>query len=96
MSFDPTSEDLSRRGRAHTRLRELLDARGPATLHPHERDRLVDGADALLFGEPDALERRDEALDMLDDLVDSGRWEASAANAVAQALRACGQTALKR
>ena len=91
MSFDPTSDDLARRGRAHTRLRELLDARGPAVLHPYERDQLVDAADALLFGEPDALERRDAALDLLDDLVEFGRWEPSAANAAAQALRACGE-----
>jgi hypothetical protein len=93
--FDPTSEDLTRRGRAHTRLRELLDARGPSALHAHEREQLVDAADALLFGETDALERRDAALDLLDDLVDSGRWEPTAANAVAQALRACGQTAVR-
>ncbi len=93
--FDPTSEDLARRGRAHTRLRELLDARGPALLHPHEREQLVDAADALLFGEQDSLERRDAALDVLDDMVECGRWEATAANAVAQALRACGQAAVR-
>jgi hypothetical protein len=96
MSFDPTSEDLARRGRAHTRLRELLGARGPAVLHRHEREDLVDAADALLFGEPDAVERRDAALDLLDDLVESGRWEPSPANAVAQALRACGPVAASR
>jgi hypothetical protein len=90
--FDPTSEDLARRGRAHTRLRELLDARGPAVLHAGEREQLVDAADALLFNEEDALERRDAALDLLDDLVESTRWEPPAANAVAQALRACGPT----
>jgi hypothetical protein len=90
MTFDPTSEDLVRRGRARTRLRELLDARGPAVLHDHEREQLVDAGDALLFGEPDALATRDAALDLLDDLVEFGHWEPSAANAVAQALRACG------
>ena len=95
MSFDHSSEDLARRGRAHTRLRELLDSRGPTGLHQHEREQLVDAADALLFNEEDALERRDAALDLLDDLVESGRWEPAAANAVAQALRACGQTAVR-
>jgi len=95
MSVDATTEDLARRGRAHTRLRELLDARGPSSLHPHEREQLVDAADALLFQEPDALERRDAALDLLDDLVECGRWEASAVNAVAQALRACGPAAAR-
>ena len=93
--FDPTSDDLTRRGRAHTRLRELLDSRGPATLHPHEREQLVDAADALLFNEADAPERRDAALDMLDQLVEAGRWEPGSANAVAQALRACGQGAVR-
>ena len=96
MSFDPTSEDLVRRGRAHTRLRELLTLRGPAVLHQHERDQIVDAADALLFGEPDALERRDATLDLLDDLVEFGRWEPSAADAVGHALRACGPVALRR
>ena len=94
--FDPTSEDLARRGRAHTRLRELLDGRGPAALQPQEREQLVDAADALLFNETDALERRDAALDVLDDLVDAGRLEPAAANAAAQALRACGHTAMPR
>ena len=96
MPFDSSSEDLARRGRAHTRLRELLDSRGPTALHQHEREQLVDAADALLFNEPDALERRDAALDLLDDLVEFGRWEASAANAAAQALRACGQVPVGR
>ena len=94
--FDPTSEDLVRRGRAHTRLRELLDSRGPTGLHPHEREQLVDAADALLFNEEDALERRDAALDLLDELVEVDRWEAPAANAVAQALRACGPATVPR
>jgi hypothetical protein len=96
MSYDPSSEDLARRGRAHTRLRELLDARGPAMLHAYERELLVDAADALLFNEPDSLERRDAALDLLDDLVEFGRWEPSAANAAAQALRACGAVTVGR
>ena len=96
MSFDPTAEDLARRGRAHTRLRELIDARGPALVHAGERETLVDAADALLFGEPDALDRRDQALDLLDSLVESGRWEPAAANAIAQALRACGAGATAR
>ncbi len=96
MSFDPSSEDLARRGRAHTRLRELLDSRGPTALHQHEREQLVDAADALLFNEPDALEARDGALDLLDDLVEMGRLEPSTANAAAQTLRACGPLAARR
>lgn len=90
MTLDQTGEDLARRGRAHTRLRELLDARGPSSLHQHEREQLVDAADSLLFNETDALERRDAALELLEGLVENDRWEPTAANAVAQALRSCG------
>ena len=90
------SEDLARRGRAHTRLRELLDARGPTALHAGEREQIVDAADALLFDEADASDRRDAALDLLDRLVEAERWQTSAANAVAQALRACGPAAARR
>ena len=93
MPAERPSEDLARRGRAHTRLRELLDARGPTSLHPHEREVIVDAADGLLFDEPDAIDRRDAALDIIDNLVESGRWEPTAANAIAQALRACGVAA---
>jgi hypothetical protein len=80
----------------HTRLRELLDAGAPAGLAPQEREQLVDAADALLFNETDALERRDAALDLLDSLVEAGRLEPASANAAAQALRACGQTTSQR
>jgi hypothetical protein len=96
MTMDTSGEDLARRGRAHTRLRELLDARGPSSLHQHEREQLVDAADALLFNETDALERRDAALDLLDGLVEAGRWEPTAANAVAQALRSCASATAGR
>ena len=96
MSFDPSSEDLARRGRAHTRLRELLDEPGPASLQQQEREQLVDAADALLFNEPESMERRDAALDLLDDLVEAGRLEPSTANAAAQTLRACGPLAARR
>jgi hypothetical protein len=90
MSVTAPSHELARRGRAHTRLRELLDARGPASLHRHEREVIVDAADALLFDEPDAAERRDRAVELLDELVEAERWEPHAAAAAVSALRACG------
>ena len=60
------------------------------------REQILDAADGLLFNEPESLDRRDAALDLLDDLVEFGRWEPSAANAVAQAIRACGPVAMPR
>lgn len=87
----PTHE-LARRGRAHTRLRELLDSRGPTKLHAGERERIVDAADALLFDEPEAADRRDAAIELVEELSESERWEPQAAAAVVSALRACGRT----
>ena len=84
------------RPRAHPPARAARRAAAPTGLIAAEREQLVDAADALLFSEPDAPERRDAALDLLDDLVEIGRLEPAAANAAAQALRACGQTALSR
>src|SRR3954465_14754329 len=49
-------DSLAARGRSHTHLRELLDARDPL-LHGREREQLLDTADALLFGEPEADEK---------------------------------------
>jgi len=44
------TDTLAARGRSHTQLRDLLDARAPI-LHLHERELLLDAADALLFDE---------------------------------------------
>jgi hypothetical protein len=81
-------DSLSARGQSHTRLRELLDARAPL-VHPHEREQLLDAADALLFGEPDADGKLAGARLLLADLVESGRWVSGPADEVAAALEGC-------
>jgi hypothetical protein len=83
------SEALAHRGRSHTQLRQLLDAR-ESLLHGHERETLLDAADALLFCEPDADQKLAAAHDVLDHLVDTGRWLAGPADEARAALDACG------
>jgi hypothetical protein len=87
MPYDTAS--LAARGRSHTQLRELLDARAQI-LHPHERELLLDAADALLFGEPDGDVKRAAARELLAMLVESGRWMQAPADEAAAALEGCG------
>jgi len=87
MHYD--SESLARRGRSHTQLRQLLDAR-ESLLHGHERETLLDAADALLFCEPDAEDKRAAAHELLVRLVESGRWLDAPAAEAAAALDGCG------
>jgi hypothetical protein len=84
--FDTAS--LAARGRSHTQLRELLDARAPI-LHLNERELLLDAADALLFDEPDGSAKRAAARDLLNALVESGRWMQGPADEAAAALDGC-------
>jgi hypothetical protein len=81
-------DSLAARGRSHTHLRELLDARDPL-LHGREREQLLDTADALLFGEPEADEKLTAAHLLLDEMVESGRWVQGPADEVFAALEGC-------
>ena len=81
-------DSLAARGRSHTRLRELLDARDPL-LHSHEREQLLDAADALLFDEPEREEKLAEARLLLNEMVESGRWIQGPADEVLGALEGC-------
>jgi hypothetical protein len=87
------SAALAHRGRSHTQLRQLLDAR-ESLLHGHERETLLDAADALLFCEPEAETKRTAAHELLEHLVESGRWLAGPADEAAAALDACGPAEL--
>jgi hypothetical protein len=81
-------DSLAARGRSHTHLRELLDARDPI-LHAPERELLLDAADALLFDEPDGDVKVSEARNLLGELVESGRWVQGPADEVLGALEGC-------
>jgi hypothetical protein len=83
-----TTPDLPTRALWHTALRAELDRQG--VLHAHERELLLDAADALLFDEPEAVERRAEALELLSVLVANERRTDSEAARLREALEGCG------
>jgi glycine/D-amino acid oxidase-like deaminating enzyme len=87
MMLSPTDR-LAARGRSHTQLRELLDARAPI-LHARERETLLDAADALLFDEAGSADKRTAAHALLEALVESGRWESRPAGEARAALDGC-------
>jgi hypothetical protein len=72
----------------HTALRTELNRQG--VLHARERDLVLDAADALLFDEPEALERRTAALELLAELVANERRTAGEAARLREALEGCG------
>jgi hypothetical protein len=80
-------EHMPLRGRAHTRLRAELQRQG--ALHNHERELLLDAADALLFDEPESADRRAEALELLNRLETSERRTRSETSRLRDALHAC-------
>jgi hypothetical protein len=87
------TESLAARGRAHTKLRELLEARA-TILHDAEREHLLDAADALLFDEPEAGVKMLDADAIIERLIESERWLPGPAEEVRAALRGCGEGGL--
>src|SRR3954470_21352245 len=80
---------LAERGRCHTRLRELLADRA-SILHAHERELLLDAADALLFDEPAGPAKRVAGHRLLAAMVESDRWLPEPAAEARAALDGCG------
>ncbi len=86
------TRDLVNRGVRHTALRAELDRQG--VLYARERELLMDAADALLFGEPEAELLRIEALALLEELEANGRRTEREALRLRDALTGCGETEL--
>jgi hypothetical protein len=86
------AQEMLERGRSRTALRVELDRQGP--LWPHERELLVDAADALLFDEPEADEKRWAALELLAELEANGRRTDGEADRLRDALDGCGEGVL--
>lgn len=81
------------RSRAYARVTRTVADLGPAKLHDLEQRRVRNAADALVF----AAVHDDEALAALADveqlvqaLVDSGRWTPQRARCLADDVAACG------
>jgi hypothetical protein len=86
------TEEIVARGHAHTALRAELRRQGP--LHRHERELVLEAADALLFDEPEAQWLRAEAMALLEALEVNERRTATEAARLRIALDGCGESAL--
>ena len=83
------------RARAYARVLNLIEELGPAKLHPDEQQAVRDAADGLLFTTDIASDNEAKAaLNHLDDvmqtLVDSERVIPETADAILDAVEACG------
>jgi len=74
----------------------IIDDIGAAKLHASERETLTLCAEDLLLSHDalSVLARRDEALELLDRLVLSGRWLPATANRLGGHIEACGPAML--
>ncbi|HEX2087216.1 MAG TPA: hypothetical protein VHF89_16155 [Solirubrobacteraceae bacterium] len=83
------------RARAYGRVMTLIDELGPAKLHAGEQQAIRDAADALLFSMDVATDDEAKAAltrldDVMERLVASDRVIAETADAVLDAVEACG------
>jgi len=74
----------------------IINDVGPSKLHDAERETLVACAEDLLLSDDLASvrARREEALALLDRLVESGRWLELTARRLGSHIEACGPAAL--
>lgn len=77
------------RSNAYGRVRKTLEDLGPTKLQPAEQELIRAAADALLFDE-DGYDRLSEVEDLLERLVQSGRWTPELARQLVDDLTACG------
>ena len=83
------------RARAYGRVMTLIGELGPAKLHAPEQQAIRDAADALLFSfdvasDDEAKAALDHLDDVMDRLVTSERLIPESADAILDAVEACG------
>jgi hypothetical protein len=88
----------SRRAEAYGRIVRVLNGPDAHELRPEEVERIRLAADSLLFCEDmeqdsDARDAADEIADLAVELVESGRWDEDAAEALVSDVLACGPVA---
>jgi hypothetical protein len=80
---------LSARGAHYTALLETIDRQGTAKLHAKERERLLEAADALLFGESENRQLLRSAEELIESLETSERWSAETCDQLREHLYGC-------
>jgi hypothetical protein len=96
LSWDATmtaTEPMTARGAHYTALLEAIDHQGATKLHAGERERLLDAADALLFGEPESQRLLRSAEDLIESLEASERWSAESCDQLREHLYGCDAAA---
>jgi hypothetical protein len=83
------AEPMTTRGAHYTALLNAIDRQGPSKLHAEERRRLLEAADALLFGEPESQELLRDAERLIEALEESGRWSAETCDELREHLYGC-------
>jgi hypothetical protein len=83
------TEPMVARGAHYTALVDAIDQRGAGKLHARERERLLEAADALLFGEPEREALLRSAEDLIEALETSGRWTPEGCDELREHLYGC-------
>jgi hypothetical protein len=84
-----TAEPLSARGAHYTALIETIESQGTAKLHAKERERILEAADALLFGEPEGQVLLNTAEAVIEALETSDRWTDERCDQLREHLYGC-------
>lgn len=80
---------MSSGGEHYTVLRVMIERGGQAALHPHEREQLLEAADALLFEEAGNRGLLRSAEELIEKLEASGRWSAENCDQLREHLYGC-------
>lgn len=88
-----TAQPMIARGAHYKALLDTLDQEGAAKLHLTERERVLEAADASLFGEPDSEPRVRSAEVLIEALETSGRWSVEWCDRLREHLHGCGAPA---
>jgi hypothetical protein len=83
------AEAMTTRGAHYTALVEELNHHGSAKLHQSERERILEAADALLFGESSSEQTLRAAAEVIEALEASGRWSAESCDQLREHLYGC-------
>jgi hypothetical protein len=87
------AEPMTARGAHYTALLETIDSQGSTKLHASERERLLEAADALLFGEPERQQVLRAAEELIESLETSERWSDERCDQLREHLYGCDASA---
>ncbi len=88
-----TADEMTARGAHYTALLETIDRQGATKLHANEREKLLEAADALLFGEPENRRLLRTAEELIESLETSERWSAESCDQLREHLYGCDSAA---